>query len=553
MAHRRLVAAIAENQREGTTSSLCMYNEDLRSKHFKIATQKEFIDTGALLGRCGKDFDITRQAYLEHNTAKYHKVQYVPARKRNILQRLWDRLRQRKLRKMAEKLTATKNNIKNTSKKWYQRFAWCNGGDDIEKCSQEEILDRFEQDVELITSKMSLGITGKQTIDYDDVSISSSEGSLSDVIDVDEDKEYAYLQRCESTDSEISHELDHLTSSDLDDSARKETPSATCSTGIGSTSQLNKFPTEVDVDRPVVCNLSALPAWLARAPDQPYKAKSKASVVQSGKPASTPRPLPSLAEYLTVKEPTSQASEVDEDIEQAFSDVCKTPKIDKELKRKKRENFLYSQMPNLEKGPSGFAWELDTKLKFGAPCDRSSTPRPVLTSHGKRQKRQNKAGLELKHKQAEVNRKLLGEERLEKIRVVQERVKENREIVKFDDKMLKQARMDGQSERAQKQEKRLEEVRGKIARKGATDRKLQLARERREQAAKAEQNGVRPKFDSPKLSSTRAAGFKSSNTSSNSSIRILPQLSGESVAVNVDENAQITERSNAEVWADFDL
>ena len=75
MAHRRLVAAIADNQREGTKSSLCMYNEDLRSKHFKIAAKKELMDNGIRLGRCDKGLDITStrpRDFLERNIKQYH-------------------------------------------------------------------------------------------------------------------------------------------------------------------------------------------------------------------------------------------------------------------------------------------------------------------------------------------------------------------------------------------------------------------------------------------------------------------------------------------------
>eukprot|EP00111_Clytia_hemisphaerica_P012134 TCONS_00035638-protein len=176
---------------------------------------------------------------------------------------------------------------------------------------------------------------------------------------------------------------------------------------------------------------------------------------------------------------------------------------------KKREELLLCQTPNLEKGQSGFSWQLDHKLT--SPCNRASTPRPQLSSSTLRSMRRRTAvEISLGQQLAKKKRDELIEERNVKIKQRKERFHDSQETKELDHEVQKQKLINDQREKDRNLKERLDMVKQKKQQKSSTDVKLALARQRRQQQAKLENQGHKSSVVNAQVSSTKAAGFRSS-------------------------------------------
>ncbi|XP_066935851.1 DNA ligase 1-like [Clytia hemisphaerica] len=236
------------------------------------------------------------------------------------------------------------------------------------------------------------------------------------------------------------------------------------------------------------------------------------------------RPLPRIEEHRsnvklnkTVKDSMDSgidefADEANEEIERAMRAACGR-KIPAKKNNKKREEWLLCQTPNLEKGPSGFSWQLDHKLT--GPCHRASTPRPQLTSSTLRpMKRRTVVEISLGQELAQKKRDQLIELRNTKIHDRQERFLGSQETKELDHEVHKQKLINDQREKERHLKERLEIAKQKKPKKGSTDAKLAFARQRRQQQAKLENQGKKSTVGNVQVSSTKAAGFRSNTQKS---------------------------------------
>ena len=211
----------------------------------------------------------------------------------------------------------------------------------------------------------------------------------------------------------------------------------------------------------------------------------------------TRRPLPKIEEYRSnatlngeaVKNSLDSgidefADEANEEIERAMRAVC-AQKVPEKKNSKKREEWLLCQTPNLEKGPSGFSWQLDHKLT--GPCHRANTPRPQLTSSTLRPMRRRTAKeLSIGQELAKKKRDELIEMRNAKLHERQERFQGLQETKELDQEVHKQKLINDQREKERIHQERLDVLKQKKPQKGSTDAKLALARHRRQQQARLE-------------------------------------------------------------------
>uniref|UniRef100_A0A7M5UHX4 Uncharacterized protein n=1 Tax=Clytia hemisphaerica TaxID=252671 RepID=A0A7M5UHX4_9CNID len=321
--------------------------------------------------------------------AQRYEVTYVSPRKQNILQRLWRRLKRDKLRKLAKKLTNAEETIA-IDRRWYHKLIWCRGEADPDNFLIEDSFSLpadVRESESLIIADTTLFVVGKQIPTNQTNEECESLRIISSLSDSSSEENNLHTKCC-------SPEID---SSRLRTPAQINNSNELETVGIGS---VVDFP---PVENTIFAKRRPLPKIANKGP-HPWSHQLTGGEKEQPAPVIskqlTSRPLPKIKDCcsnVTLDETNKSsfdsgidefADEVNEEIERAMRAAC-ARNVPAKKENKKREELLLCQTPNLEKGQSGFSWQLDHKLT--GPCNRASTPRPQLSSSTLRSMRRRTA------------------------------------------------------------------------------------------------------------------------------------------------------------------
>uniref|UniRef100_A0A7M5WUT8 Uncharacterized protein n=2 Tax=Clytia hemisphaerica TaxID=252671 RepID=A0A7M5WUT8_9CNID len=497
MANRRLVRAITENINQGSSVSLVDQNNNgLRSKQFQEAS-------------CC--------------SSKQKSCNVITERKTNVIKRLWRRLKGNKPQKKQTVNRETADEVVKSEKveqKWYHKLSWC--GNDKNTDTENKVKEDWE-----------LAVTGE--CDY----------SKGDAFQVNSSET---LIIADNTFIVIGNKILKTPVEKVDagvEENRLANENEYHRTGIGSivdfASPKRGFPM-VDVDssgsfKPVsepraakrvttFCKLQPVPTTTQKQDSRVRPSVDSGiggSNPSNGLSAEKNRPSPLLIDTtpkryskeeinVTLKNSKNVASaifkqvsrlslngastsvdkddsydngalsvedEVDEEIERAMNQVRVQPKGKGEfqIEREKRmfNPFMLRQTPNLSEGASGMCWSLSHRMP-GEGGFRSATPKPKLPVARKKSMRE----VLLRHEHAKSVKAKKDQRKLEKITRRNQRVLDVRQSL--EDKL--QAMASGQEAKTEQTRRRRQDLH--TARVGKTDRRLELARQRRKEIAATE-------------------------------------------------------------------